>query len=1551
MATADDWLNQAQPADDWLQNAAPVAQAPDFSNVQGGAAPMAQFSAASPQITTPAANAPSFLDKVSARVDETLGNLKTGADAIISGEPYADPNDPRRVISPWEGIGRTAAEDLLDLPASIYGAMNPGVAVQDQLTGMPSATALYTQAVHQAVGVDENTMRFASPREEFLGTMGGHLLSGAVPLGGAHGVDMLSPEARAVMEGRFTAPEGVGAEAAPEASTALRLTHEETVPAESVPPATNALRTLVDDASGLSAGATDGAAQGAAIGAHIVDAELGNISKEVPSGTTPEVSEPAAVSDAAMAAPEAEPAPEAAAPVSPGGDLSIPETQAQAFTPTSGESPAGQAFTPAPTVDPAAITARFTAQLENYPQAVADYAANPHTEGGRILNTDTARELSPDYLADRTQSAAVHEPASAFIKQLYADKLSQPTPEGKASTVLFTAGGTGAGKSTGLKLLGDAANTPEIVYDTNMNKYASAKQKVEQALDAGRNVNILYTYREPVEALTGGALKRAMGQEKEFGSGRTVPVEEHLATHLGAQAVVNRLAEEYHNDPRVQITAIDNSRGLGNAAVVPLKELPQLNPKEDWHGRFSEALDQARQSGAISEAVYQGFKSPVARGGEPATGRAGGAELEPQRQGGSAHLVARAPSVSEEAPHAPDVRVHPGPARVGAAPEVPAGGEVRSRGDLQRPSEETGNALPQRLRGPGAQVGTHGPVPPRLGGGSGAGPPSGPPPARNPPPGPPHPGLPSNVAPNFQYIHDALGHLGEKAADRIVRDVGRRAMRSAWSEQARRSVAADNAVATAAAHFDRRPKAVRNDPRQALADVIAYQQGGLQAVKDPVAHAFIARMQTLLAEQVQAIRSIDPKFLTELRQNYVRQEWAEGSKPGAGMGRRPLGGNKSFTKERTFATIEEGLKAGYTPKWDNPVDYFLSRYASGEKLLASLRIRQDLAERGALRPAGADTRVPEGWTRMIEPAFAGHMIPEVIARDVTNYLSPGLNQYPGWRTFRAWQNRLISARLGVSLFHAGMTTLDTLYTHGALGLLRIGRGDVVGGFNELAHMLVSPIASPVMGRKLLKQFYGEAPITDANTLALLHTLVKGGMRGRMGDLNIHPEFNDDFKAALRAFRRHDWGKLGYHALPAAIEALARPMMQHLVPYQKMIARIGLLKFELDRVAGELGQKRGDYAGITAAAHPDFLAEIAKRVDDEVSNRLGQHTYDNYFWNRTARDILHASVTSVGWNKGWVNYLVGGALDTRRLAVPERLAIPLDKTGTKSATMARVTTRLAYLVTMTAVHFAIAAGIMWGLSGQRPETFKDLYYPRTGRKNRDGTDERLALPDFVKEEYALTHHPIETALHKLQPTWAMGNELLQNKDFYGTQIVDPDAGYPEQVADVLKYLAKGFEPYSVQGAVKARDAGASVGEEALSFVGAQPASGEISKTAFQSFVDEKYFDTLPRGARRQEDAEASKKLADARAAIQRGEEPDTSELTAKQRANLARYGAEPPWKYRLSKLGAVDLVRAFEKASPEEREEYHIADVAEEAIDKSDTLTPDKREELRARLNP
>lgn len=261
------------------------------------------------------------------------------------------------------------------------------------------------------------------------------------------------------------------------------------------------------------------------------------------------------------------------------------------------------------------IESRFAEQLaQDVDAAIEAYSKLPDAEGGKVISTDVARELSPDYLKDRTRSAAVHEPASWLVKEMYRRRLAAPLKPGEKPLVIFSAGGTGAGKTTGLRVLGEVdpdVKAAQIIFDSNVANLRSAVDKIDMALAAGKQVRILYVFRDPVDAFKEGVLKRAMSQEQKFGSGRTVPIDTHASTHVDARQVIAQLAERYQGHADVDLQFVDNSRGKDDVAIVKLEELPtpEYNRvRED----LSQVLEQQRQAGAISDAVYRGTRGEEA---------------------------------------------------------------------------------------------------------------------------------------------------------------------------------------------------------------------------------------------------------------------------------------------------------------------------------------------------------------------------------------------------------------------------------------------------------------------------------------------------------------------------------------------------------------------------------------------------------------------------------------------------------------------------------------------------------------------------------------------------------------------------------------------------------------------------------------------------------------------------------------------------------------------------------------------------------------------------
>ena len=234
--------------------------------------------------------------------------------------------------------------------------------------------------------------------------------------------------------------------------------------------------------------------------------------------------------------------------------------------------------------------------FSDFDAAVREYSSLPATKGGKLLDTDQARELSPEYRADRSRAFEVHEAASEFTQTSFEKRMAN-APDG--ALVVFMAGGGGAGKSSAEHLLSADMDRANTILDGTLSNYDKAVKNVQLALDNNQSVRIAYVYREPVDALAnrkGGVLDRAM-------KSRTVPLDALAKGHAGSSEVVRKLEETFGSNPDFKIAVIDNSRGHNNAVFSTLADVPAVT-REGLLEKFKDETDKALAEGWISQTVY-----------------------------------------------------------------------------------------------------------------------------------------------------------------------------------------------------------------------------------------------------------------------------------------------------------------------------------------------------------------------------------------------------------------------------------------------------------------------------------------------------------------------------------------------------------------------------------------------------------------------------------------------------------------------------------------------------------------------------------------------------------------------------------------------------------------------------------------------------------------------------------------------------------------------------------------------------------------------------------
>jgi hypothetical protein len=525
--------------------------------------------------------------------------------------------------------------------------------------------------------------------------------------------------------------------------------------------------------------------------------------------------------------------------------------------------------------------------------------------------------------------------------------------------------------------------------------------------------------------------------------------------------------------------------------------------------------------------------------------------------------------------------------------------------------------------------------------------------------------------------------------------------------------------------------------------------------------------------------------------------------------------------------------------------------------------------------------------------------PEPVARVVNNYLSPGLSNAPlgpFFDVYRGAGNLLNMAQLGLSAYHLGFTSLDAIVSKNALGLLQLREGHPLEAAKSFATAPLAPVTTAMKGFRV-KQAYLRGT-TDPVLGKMIDALKAAGGRAKMDEFYG----GTAWRQAKLALHEGQYLKGAAKLVPAAIEQSTSWLMQHVVPWQKLGVFYDLAQHELEKLPP--GADRAQVRAVMA------------RAWDSVENRMGQLTYNNLFWHRYLKDGLMASVRSVGWNLGTMREIPGGVADLAR---------------------GRLTPKASYVIALPAT-VALFGGIYHYLhTGQVPSSLKDWFFPKTGRKNPNGSDERVQLPSYMRDVFDFHNDWRGTLANKVNPLAVSIKDMLSNRDFYGNEIVNGDDPLPKEIAQGAAWVAKQFEPFGTRNIRTQLQQGQSLGTAAQSFVGITPAPRRELRTAAEARMT----DILARrghGVATPEEAEQRSARHDLTSQLRKGIAGDSTAASEALRSLAEQYGAGsmtkgqarhaisaakvPASVAQFKQLTAAEALDVYEHAAtPAEREQY------------------------------
>lgn len=577
----------------------------------------------------------------------------------------------------------------------------------------------------------------------------------------------------------------------------------------------------------------------------------------------------------------------------------------------------------------------------------------------------------------------------------------------------------------------------------------------------------------------------------------------------------------------------------------------------------------------------------------------------------------------------------------------------------------------------------------------------------------------------------------------------------------------------------------RGDNPMNVANADLYQPGDKEL--EPIAKT-LARM---LDQRKQEVQALGEGALDKFYTNYFPHLFEKPTKAieyvNQFFSKANLEGSANFLKRRDFPTFKEALAAGLKPVSDNPIQLVMLKAREMDRYLMAHHILRDLGDQGlavrlpapgeevtdALKKYSVPSRndIPAGMTE-IANLFGGARwyAEDGAAQVMNNYLTPGLRTASGaYRIAAGINNTMNQANLGLSAFHLTGEIIRSGVSRAALGIEDLVNGKPIRGSIRIATLPAGPFVDYLQGSKLLKEYFKPGK-EGAPIAGIADALMKGGGRA------VEPEefATQATKSFLKAIHEGNYPGAALRLPLAAMEKLAAPLMQHLIPRLKLGVFAGMAANDLEKL--------GPGASVT-----DVQRAMAKSWD-ATDDRMGQMVYDNLFMNKTFKDAMHLAVRSVGWNLGSLRGHVGGLLDMKHMGA-EVWKAPWG--GKMTAARAEMTHRIGWNLAMPLVSAIIGATYQYAHTGQGPQEAKDYFFP----KREDGT--RVAMPTDVKDVYHWATQPLRTAEDKTGPLINTILETLNNRDYYNRPIHDTQDPYYRQGLDYLEFLGRQMAPFTMQ----------------------------------------------------------------------------------------------------------------------------------------------------------
>lgn len=724
------------------------------------------------------------------------------------------------------------------------------------------------------------------------------------------------------------------------------------------------------------------------------------------------------------------------------------------------------------------------------------------------------------------------------------------------------------------------------------------------------------------------------------------------------------------------------------------------------------------------------------------------------------------------------------------------------------------------------------------------------------------------------------------------------------------------------------------------------------------------------------------------KENHFRMFWDMPDKKvqstiGSILKRKPLQGSKGMFKQATLADVSEGIKMGLKPVSTNPQTLFEMAQADAQKFISAHRMFDALKKQGDVKFVKFGKRAPENFVKLNDSIAKVYFPPQpadinasivdenlalrkyninkipdkklkLALQDIKNdiesktakannqglinageyYVEPNagriLNNYLSRDLIREsalgkgifWVKNVTTAiELSLSPFHATFETVEAIGSHMGVGYSKIfNERKFLEGLKDIATSPSAPFKLSRTGGDLIRYINNKDEFiktTRGQNLIkqypeinkLIDELFASGAKLKMSEdyrLNTAKTFKENINsgnyigAAIRSVSEFN-------------NTLMKPLFDTYIPRLKL----GLW---LKEYGQQLDQNTKDiFAGKTSRA------EIGRKTWDRVENRFGEMDFDNLFWNRTFKSAMQLTFRSVTWKLGNIR-LFGGAAKGQAAEFAEPLKLIASKATGKNfgGKMPRLDPNMAGVLGMLTVTATLGTIIHKAMTGEWPQNLKDVAFPKTGDKDKNGNDIRISIPTYLKDVMSLQKSPSQYLKSSMSGLMSKTIDAMQNSDYFGNFIYDPQDPEYKKLLSSLAYIAP--KPFSITNIMKLQKDNVKTETKVLGGLGFTQASKSITQSEFQKELSNAYNKQRPHIQLTPAQQEVSKKKKDLRDKIKNNTVTDQDIQYAIDKGLIKEKGVnsfiknaelnslQTMWKY----LSQDERDRLYPMASPEEK---------------------------------